>query len=571
MINQSLSPASEQFQNCHEEPIHIIGHIQSIGYLLVLDRTNLEIVQASNNIDQLTGEQAGNMLGQTIDCFFSYSFLEKLNEVVQKANVNETRPFGFHYNATGYLVNIHDSEGYLVLEFEKDNERERSETYLHYSSLVENILTDMEHYSEVPNICQGVINKLGEITGFNRMMVYRFDEEGHGEVIAEKKEEDMIGYLGLKFPESDIPRQARELYLKNALRGISNVEDEPVAIHPAIRKQDGKPLDLSHSILRSVSPIHVAYLKNMGVYASFSISIIVKGKLWGLILCHHTQKPVKLNIYQRRACLFIGKMLSQKIEITTENALADSFHLRMATLQRVVTDFVTQGDIHEAFKKYDTLITGSFKGCGYILNYNGKISHSNTLRTEWVDNLMAQLKIVDESIIHSHNLIKDFPQLMQLPDDPAGMLAIKTSKHLNEGLIIVREERQREVHWAGRPEASKAMQGGGLNPRNSFEKWVELVKAQSKPWSEGDLLFAEEFRRQLTENIIAVSQHNQSDHLLERHNLRLRMMERTMELEETNRLLQEELNDLRKREAQQRLAHTIAEEKNRLHSLKSVK
>ncbi|MGB0177781.1 MAG: GAF domain-containing protein, partial [Owenweeksia sp.] len=171
---------------------------------------------------------------------------------------------------------------------------------------------------------------------------------GHGEVIAEKRDKGLPSYLGLKFPNTDIPAQARRLYLKSRTRGIYDVDDTPSAIYPTVRKQDGKPLDLSNSFLRSVSPIHIRYLKNMGVRASFSISVVIKDKLWGLILCHHTDAPVRLNLYQRRACQFIGRMFSHRLESRISDQRFRGFRDRLKTIQAMVNTLMATNDLHHA-------------------------------------------------------------------------------------------------------------------------------------------------------------------------------------------------------------------------------
>lgn len=152
-------------------------------------------------------------------------------------------------------------------------------------------------------------------------MVYRFAEDGSGEVVAETCKPGIGSFKGLHYPASDIPVQARELYKRNLLRVIADVDAVPVAIEPA-HDEKGQLLDLSYSILRSVSPIHIEYLKNMGVRASMSISILVDGELWGLFACHHySAKSPTFEI--RSVCELFSQMYSLRLESCERKEVMD--------------------------------------------------------------------------------------------------------------------------------------------------------------------------------------------------------------------------------------------------------
>ncbi|HCQ14765.1 MAG TPA: hypothetical protein DIU20_00805, partial [Cryomorphaceae bacterium] len=554
-------------ENCDQEPIHIIGNIQSIGYLLVLERKGLEIVQASENIIELLEVPAHELVGNCIEYYFPYSFLEYVNNLAKNEHLDDLHSLSFELRKSPYLLTVHQSDGYWVLEIEKDDPKQRDHSFFHYSDLVENILSEIREYDSIEEMSQKVIAKVKEITRFNRLMVYRFDEEGHGEVIAEEKEEDLPPYLGLKFPNTDIPAQARKLYLKSRTRGIYDVDDTSSAIYPPVRKQDGKPLDMTNSFLRSVSPMHIQYLKNMGVKASFSISIVLKDKLWGMILCHHTEAPVRLNLYQRRACQFIGRMFSHRVEAKLFDQQFKGFRDRLKTAQTLVNTLMATSDLHHTLDMNTPRLLSAFHADYYALQFEGQLSTSHpSLRKDWVSNLIREISVRGGGIQHTTNIFEDFKLSSHEAVDPAGMLSIQLSKEMDEYLILFRKPQHQKIEWAGKP-IDKASSDGtqSLAPRHSFEAWTEVIRNRAFKWEPDELQFGKELRMQLIQNIITVFQGKERSTTSTSHiQLNSRLLERIAELEEKNRTLSDNLKGLEKSEAEGRIAKDIAEERNRI-------
>ncbi len=567
MSSAPLKYQAPNLQNCDQEPIHIIGKIQSIGYVLVLNRKSLEIVQASENVSKLLDSPVGELIGNSIEYYFPYSFLEYINNLAKTEFLDDLHSLNFELNKKPYLLTAHQSKNFWVLEIESDDPKKRDHSFFHYSDLVENMANEIRDYDPVEVIAQKVITKVQEITGFNRLMAYRFDEDGHGEVIAEKKDAGLQSYLGLKFPDTDIPSQARKLYLKNRIRGIFDVEDEPVKIYPEIRKEDNQPLDLTHSFLRSVSPIHIQYLKNMGVRASFSISVVIKDKLWGLILCHHTDAPVRLNLYQRRACQFIGRMFSHRIESRLFDQRFEGFRSRLKILQSVVNTLMTSSDLHHAMDMTTSGLLKAFNADFFALKFEGTLSTSHpSIRKEWVNQLLEKLSQKGGGIQYSINVAADFELEGHDPEDPSGVLSIQLSKELNEYLLLFRKSQMQKVNWAGKP-VGKDLEDGTQNlaPRHSFDSWTEIIRNQSLRWEVDELQFAKEFRMQLIQNIITVFQGQERSSSSGSHiKLNSRLLERIAELEQKNRELAENLQSMERSNVQDRMAKDIAQEKNRV-------
>jgi len=537
-------------ENCSQEPIHIIGSIQSIGYLLVLDKKDFRIVQASENTHQLLDCSADEVVGGFLDDFFNFSFLEYFHEKIDLNNFKDRQSFRFEHQLKPYILTAYDSDGFLVMEVENDQRQNRENNFLAYSELVDRITEEWENMHGVQEICQHTIERLRPMLGFDRMMVYHFDEDDHGEVIAEHKEKELDSYLGLKFPETDIPAQARELYLKNILRGIYDVDDKPVAIVPQERKEDGKPLDLSKSALRSVSPIHIEYLRNMGVKASFSISLVVNGKLWGMILCHHTQKPVSLDVHQRRSCRFISKLLSKKIESLREEQRFLYQKTQLKFSRNLMSTYMATKDLHESLDKNRQELLKTFKADNYALVFRGRLSsdfHSND--EAHVSDLHSLFK--GENLFYSNNLQGKLPL-----DRMAGLLAINFSKNKTEGLYFFRNAQSQTIRWAGKPEMQK--NHARLSPRNSFDSWTEQVENKSERWHPAEIEFAGEMRNTILENTILISSSGNEDQM---GDLNERISERVNELESSNRQMKAELEQYRRTASKLGLEQELSKER----------
>lgn len=552
--------------DCDKEPIHVIGHIQSYGYILVLNKEEFVVEQVSENIEALLGVSVEEVLGNPVDYFFPFSFLDHFNNHFQNSKNDDHYSLSFELNKKEYILTTHGMDDRLILEVEPDNPANRQNSHHKYADLVDNLAYDLDKPDSLDKIYEMVLDRMHPILGFDRMMIYRFDADDHGEVVGERASNGKQKFLGLKFPNTDIPKQARKLYLENNTRGIYDVNDTPVAVTPALRESDQKPLDLTYSFLRSVSPIHVSYLKNMGITSSFSISILVRNKLWGMILCHHETGPLRLDIHQRRSASFIGNILSQKISSITESYKLKNLRERLSGMRGIISGFVSSEDLHHTLQANQTTLINNFKAHDYALFYDDKVSCSDsTINKEWVMVLREQLAQQNSNVVSSSSLSTDFSELKIEAKYPAGALALRLSKELNEYLILLRKEQVQTVDWAGKPQNPSDKK---LSPRNSFEKWTEEVKGQSKIWEEDEVIFAEELRMQLIESIISVSNRNTKSPQFE---FRKRLEERNLELENKNRELMGQLEKLRKLEAEYGITKEVLQAKNNMHTLKNVR
>ena len=315
--------------NCDLEPIHIPGAILPHGAMLVLDGETFEILQAAGDLTGLLGASLESLLGRSVETLFRPTQIHYLRELC--ASLDLTRPR--HLLDPNLRViadrpldaSMHRSEGSIVLEFEAADQGDRFA--LDPLSGVQEMVTGFDDTASTRDLCHLAAERVRNVAGYDRVLVYRFMQDGSGWVIAESRENHLEPFLDLHYPAADIPQQARQLYIKNGLRLITQVNYQPAPLTPANNPRTGRPLDMSHAILRDVSPIHRQYLRNMGIDASMSISIVRGGKLWGLIACHH-YSPRPLPRHLRAVCELFGSMFSLALEAREKS---DTFNARLAS------------------------------------------------------------------------------------------------------------------------------------------------------------------------------------------------------------------------------------------------
>ena len=333
--NHELLLSPEQpidLTNCEREPIHIPSRIQPHGILLVLREPDFLILQASDSTELLPGTSAHALLGKPLSALLQPSDVDALQAACLQHPLDTNPVYLLTMQIQGqealFDAIVHRSQGMLVLELESaPSGAARQDTY----ALVRQAVPLIQSARTPAKMYDAAAVQFRRISGFDRVMVYQFDPDGHGSVVAESKRDDMSPFLGLHYPASDIPAQARRLYTLNLLRLIADVAYTPADIVPTLNPVTGTVLDMSYCVLRSVSPIHVQYLRNMGVGASMSISILKDGELWGLIACHHdTARFVSYDV--RTACEFVGQIVSLQFA-TKQDAADTAYQIRLKDVQ----------------------------------------------------------------------------------------------------------------------------------------------------------------------------------------------------------------------------------------------
>lgn len=332
---------------CAQEPIRIPGSIQPHGTLVVMDADSRRIVQASANATTLLAQKndrdrGESVLGLSLRQLVGEAAERQITEWLSNPDSGYLRTLSINGERL-QVIGHHTAQG-VILEFEQPPASE-GETLEAYYPRIGRFMEDVPAYESLAELCTAAAREFRQISGFNRILVYRFDEQWNGEVLAEDGDGVLPSYAGLRFPASDIPAQARELYRLNRLRLIPDANYVPVPIEAAAHPHDGKPLDLSFAALRSVSPVHLQYMRNMGTLASMSISVLVDGKLWGLVSCHNAA-PRRVNAQARTACDLLGKVLSQHIGARERGA----YSAKRIELKRIESELLTSIAATESFQ-----------------------------------------------------------------------------------------------------------------------------------------------------------------------------------------------------------------------------
>jgi two-component system, chemotaxis family, sensor kinase Cph1 len=341
-INLSLQPIN--LERSEYKPIHVSGQIQPHGVLFVLEEPDLKIVQTSTNTYQVFGVAPEKIVEQKLEDIFDSFQVETIKSAVTNNNLDSINPSKLWARIKGDDYVIFDgvfhrnADGCLLLELEPAFSQEII-PFLSFYHLARTSIDRIEETSNLREFCQIIVKEVRKLTGFDRVMLYKFDEENHGDVIAEEKLESLPSYLGLHYPESDIPAPARRLFSSNYIRLIPDARVKPVKLFPINHPTSQQPLDLTLSILRSASPCHLEYLNNMGVGSSLTISLTKEGKLWALIACHH-QTPKYVSYELRKACEFLGRVIFSELSAKEETEDYD-YRMKLTYVRSTLIDYMS--------------------------------------------------------------------------------------------------------------------------------------------------------------------------------------------------------------------------------------
>ncbi len=472
--------------NCDREPIHIPGMIQPHGVLLAADPNTLKIVQVAGNTNHLLGLAPEEVLGQGLNAIVNPAELEKLaaigaQEVMLPRCIFALQTRIQHHGEMLDAI-VHQSDGLLVIELESCLSQP-----LNSLALVQSMILRVQTSPNLAGFLQAITQEVRTVTGFDRVMVYQFQPDDSGAVVAEAKDKELASFYGLRYPASDIPKQARELYLRNRIRVIPDARYAPAALTPAVNPLTGKPLDLSFCVLRSVSPLHLEYLANMGVAASMSLSLVVGGRLWGLIACHH-HVPRHVPHSVRSACELFAQMISLQLSEKLSNEIqAERLHMSEMHAQ-LVEAMVGQDHPGEALVKARPSLLDYIPAEGVAVCWAGKVTRLGSTPTdEQLGPLMAWLNAsVFDGVFVTDCLASHFPPARDYAGVASGLLALSVSRTPRDYVLWFRPEVSKTVTWAGNPAKPVELADDGFrpSPRKSFAAWKEIVQEHSRPWGE---------------------------------------------------------------------------------------
>ncbi|MFP9114256.1 ATP-binding protein [Flavobacterium sp. RHBU_3] len=492
--------------NCEQEPIHIPGSIQPHGFLLGLKKKSLIIDFCSANTAEYLSLFHTQLLGKSFGEIFGDDNEKKLTEYAAKGLMLSSSLLKLQLCGVDFLCTLHlNNNDIYVLEGEPQgfSQQEASDVYDQTSQF----LGYMHETHTLKQLCQLVAEGTKKITGYDRVMIYRFDKDYNGEVFAESCREDLEPFLGLHYPHTDIPPQARELYKRNLLRLITDINYTPVAIYTQ-DDAENKNLDLSLSILRSTSPIHVQYLQNMGVGATLTISLMYKKQLWGLIACHH-YSPKNLSPEIRLAAQLQGHFITSQIDVRQSSEEYEHARKTTLALERLNTIALhKESDLHKITENIDMLTLTNAGGTAIVLN--GMV-YKNGLTAS--DEKIKQLSIwlatyTNNGSFSTENITSYLPEFKSECETTSGVIYHSLDIDSNNCILWFRPESKTEVHWAGDPQKSIIKDEKGLSPRRSFALWKEIVDCISKPWLRPELdaaaSYAYSLQRQI--NLLIITQ-----------------------------------------------------------------
>lgn len=495
--------------DCAQEPIHIPGTIQPHGILLGCTLPDWSVAHVSANIgDFLTGVDPRSLLGQPLDSVFPVETVHSVRNQLQTAMLSGTAErldcLALDTGEQRYDLTVHMVDGLAVIEAAPSV----MGAGVHGVTLLRGLVGRLRRAPTVSRLLSLAAQQVRAVTGYDRVMIYRFLPDESGEVVAEAVRRGHDPYLGLRYPATDIPAQARELYKRQPLRLIPDVEYQPVPVLPG-RGPNGLPLDLGLATLRSVSPVHIQYLRNMNVRATLTVSLMRGDQLWGLIACHHSE-PHYLSGALCSAAELFGQMLSLQIDVREQQQEQQRITDAQRAHDQLLEAMSPRDTVFEDLSRYAEMLNSMIAFDGVAVWSNGQLSGQGVLPPEdAVVQLIAFLgqKPIDR-IYSTSSLGEHFAPGIDFADLASGVLAIPISRIAQDYLLFFRREVVQTVTWGGNPD--KAVQRdpatGHLSPRSSFEAWRETVRGQAQPWTSSELRVAETLRVALLEVILRRSE-----------------------------------------------------------------
>ncbi|MDZ4841058.1 MAG: HWE histidine kinase domain-containing protein [Hyphomicrobium aestuarii] len=517
---RDLPDAAIDLTNCDRELIHIPGAVLPHGAMLVVEPATMLIEQVAGDTLGLLGKDAAALNGRGLSSLFTTEQVERLRDLLRGSSLTRPRhmldPLMRIITDRPIDVSVHLSNGALVIEVEAADLTDRHSA--DPLACLQEMFDGLGDARDLQAYCQLATERLRSVAGYDRVMVYRFAADESGWVYAESRRDDLSPFLDLHYPASDIPKQARALYLTSWLRLITEVDYTPAPLLPPVNPRSGRALDMSYAILRDVSPIHREYLRNMGVDASMSISIICDGKLWGLIACHH-QTPRRLPRHLRAVCELFGSMFSLQFEVRLRaeqlsarlqsrealskmmQALAqdDDFGEGLVAQQQQLLDYIAADGL--------AMRVGETRG-GVAIRVNNRVTAFGTTPddeqigalTDWLTKSMRDF----EGVYATDRLGETYPPATAYADVASGLLAVSVSREPRDFVMWFRPQVVKTVRWGGDPRKPVEVGPNGirLTPRKSFEAWAETVRGRSKPWSLSENDAASDLRVSLLEIVL---------------------------------------------------------------------
>lgn len=488
---------------CGKVPIHLINTVQPYGVLLVISRSSLEFLQVSENIVSLLGIKAQSLIKTPADGHLDPIALGTLKQLAASKTATHKIPQVWSFGGKLHFCLLHLKTDYILAEidltpYQEDQQRS-------FVSIYQEIKYSMSHIEDAKtttDICATAARELKRISGFDKVMIYRFDKDWNGTVIAEEMEPDMESYLGFTFPASDIPRQARELYLRNPYRFIPDRNYQPVKLFPVINPTTQSFIDLSDCNVRGVVSVHLEYLANMGVTASMSTRILHNDRLWGLIACHHTTAR-HLSFELCSVFELLSNFISARIHSLQNKEKLESTTEKRDIYARLLEQTYSTKDLKKGLLEGEFTILQLFHAQGAVITQNGHLLTEGSLpEKENIEELLLWLHTRRlNSSLHTDHLSGQFDRAASYMDKASGLLAIPFHPEQEKYVLLFRPEVKKVIDWGGDPGSRIIFEKDSLNyhPRHSFKLYRQIVDGTSLPWQDEELTAAETLRSFLYE------------------------------------------------------------------------
>ena len=507
MSETDLAPGTViDLTNCEREPIHLLGAVQPIGVLIALS-ADWMVSRVSANIGEFFNTTPSDLIGRPSSTIFSSDAIHAMRNRLALLRSPDSMERMFRCDLTGderfFDVALHMANGTVILELEPSTERDYGDA----TGTVRGMINRLDQTGDMMRFLNEGARQVRALTGFDRVMIYRFDHDQSGEVVAEAAKSGIGSFMGLHYPASDIPAQARELYKRSLIRMITDIDAVPVRMMPELDEHK-KPLDLSLAVLRSVSPIHVEYLRNMGVKASMSISIVVEGELWGLFACHH-YSPRCPSFERRAVCELFSQMFSMRLESRERKTTVEFERHARDLCDQLLSAVASDETLLKDPEWLSSILMSAIPADGVGVWINGNYAFSGqTPDTRSFTRIIRTLGSTAAGKVFATDCIGDLvPDAAEFASVASGMLTIPISRTPRDYVILFRTERIRAVRWAGDPHkpVEYGPNGPRLTPRKSFDEWKELVEGRSEPFTRSQVRVAETLRATLIEVVLRLA------------------------------------------------------------------
>ncbi len=497
--------AEERDKICDQVEACRLDYIQPFGYLLVVDK-ELKILQASENVIELFGIDAESIINKKMDDISASRITADAKKYIAESNHLEDTTLSFTNREHNYDLHIQDKGTFLILEYIPTPQDIDPIDFQELSNQILSLTNRPDNSMTFPQICQLFAEKIKKALGFDKVLIYQFLDDESGKVVAEAREEEMEDYMNFHFPKSDIPTPVRELYLKNPLRYIHDSRQDPAPIVPNVNPITKKPLDLSFSILKGVVPVHREYVNNMRIRTSTSYAVKVRGKLWGLISCHHRDPKFmtrdNLLALAHFTCLLSNECSSNEFH---EQSLAKKQYDALSDAIESMTN--EDKDIHESFLEHGDALLNIANAAGAAIYFEGQLTKKGkTPANKQIEQLVQWLDVNQKDpIFHSESLSEIIPEAAGYKDHASGMVAASLGRGTSNYFFWFRPEHLSTIKWGGDPQKLGALSENSNNimPRQSFELWREEIKGRSQKWRPRELEAIGQLNKEMNQSFLS--------------------------------------------------------------------